>query len=136
MVRIFDLFLKRTTGFDGYIENPRLFLKPFPLSKFSDDIWFSNVHVRKNTINYVKYICDEMKEEGIIPHYCKYYNTSLHKPRTSVLTDVGIKDWITAESMGQNDNKFINLSFYRKMDNDDKMTRAKVLADPWLYTQK
>ena len=108
LVHIFDLFLKRKIGFDGEFENPRLFLKPLPSANLTDDI------------------CDEMKEEGIIPHCCKYDNTSLRKLRTTVLTDAGIEDWMTAKSMGQKDKKFTNLSFYRKMDHEDKMTMAKV----------
>ena len=53
-----------------------------------------------------------MKQEGILPSYLKFDNTSLRKLRTIALTDAGIEDWMTAESMGQKDKKFVNLSYY------------------------
>ena len=133
VVHHFQLFQKRKTGIDGEFLNLRLFLKPLPSARFTDEIWFGNVHVGKN---YIKYITDEMKQEGIIPGYLKFDNTSLRKLRTTALTDAGIGDWMVAESMGQKDKKYTNLSFYRKMDHEDKLTMAKVLADPWRFTKK
>jgi hypothetical protein len=53
-----------------------------------------------------------------------------------VLTDAGIGDWMVAESMGQKDKKYTNLSFYRKMDHEDKLTMAKVLTDSWRFMKK
>ena len=135
LVHHFDIFRKRTTH-DGEFVNTRLFLKPLPSAKFTDDIWFGNVHVGKNNINYVQYITEEMKDAGIIPSYLKFDNTSLRKLRTAALTDAGIEDWMTAESMGQKDKKFMNLGYYRKMDHEDKLLMAKVLEDPWRYTKK
>ena len=107
-----------------------------PSAKFTDDIWFGNVHVGKNNINYVRYITDEVREEGIIPAYLKFNNTSLLKVRTIALDDAGIEDWMVAESMGQKDKKYTNLCYYRKMDHEDKLRMAKVLADPWRFTKK
>ena len=79
VVHHFQLFQKRKTGIDGEFLNLRLFLKPLPSARFTDKIWFGNVHVGKNNINYIKYITDEMKQEGIIPGYLKFDNTSLRK---------------------------------------------------------
>ena len=89
-----------------------------------------------NNINYVRYITDKMKEAGIIPAYLNFDNTSLHKVRTTALSDAGIEDWMVAESMGQKDKKYTNLCYYRKMDHEDKLRMAKVLAVPWQFTKK
>ena len=77
-----------------------------------------------------------MKQEGILPLYLKFDNTSFHKLRTTALKDADIEDCMTAESMGQKDKKFVNLSYYRKMDHQDKILMATVLSDPWRYTKK
>ena len=136
LVSIFELFHKRSRDADGSLKNHRLFLKPLPSATFLHDEWFGNVHVGKNNINYVSYITHEMQQAGLIPPFLKYDNTSLRKVRTQALTDAGIEDWMLAESMGQKDTKFQNLSYYRKMDHQDKINMAKVLADPWVYTKK
>ena len=136
LVSIFELFHKRSRDADGSFKNHRLFLKPLPSATFLHDEWFGNVHVGKNNINYVSYITHEMQQAGLIPPFLKYDNTSLRKVRTQALTDAGIEDWMLAESMGQKDTKFQNLSYYRKMDHQDKINMAKVLADPWVYTKK
>jgi len=52
--------------------------------------------VGKNNINYVSYIADEMKAEGLLPTFLKLDNTSLRKLRTQALTDAGIQDWMIA----------------------------------------
>ena len=61
----------------------RLFLLPLPSGTFQHDEWFSN---------YVYYIPDELKAEGLLPTFSKLDNTSLRKLRTQALTDAGIKD--------------------------------------------
>ena len=137
LVHIFDVFCrKRAINPDGEFVNERLFLKPLPSATFQHDIWFGNEHVGKNNINYVSYITQEMQEQGILPAFLKFDNTSLRKFRTQALSDAGIEDWITAASMGQKDKHFQNLSFYRKMNHQDKLDMAKVLSDPWRYSKK
>ena len=137
MVHHFNIFSqKRRKNMDGTFVSDRLFLLPLPSATFQHDEWFGNVHVGKNNINYVSYIADEMKAEGLLPTFLKLDNTSLRKLRTQALTDAGIQDWMIAETMGQKDKNFQNLGYYRKMDHDDKIKMAHVLANPWKYQKK
>ena len=77
-----------------------------------------------------------MKAEGLLPTFLKLDNTSLRKLRTQALTDAGIQDWMIAETIGQKDKNFQNLGYYRKMDHDDKIKMAHVLANPWKCQKK
>lgn len=134
LVGTFSMFsTKRQKDVNNNFASDRLFLQPLPSATFEDEVWFSNMPVGKNALNFVKLVAEKMKQESRLEPFRDFTNTSLRKLRTDVLSQHQIEDWKIGESMGHKDKKFQNLASYRKMNHHDKMEMASCLYDPLTF---